>query len=74
MYTTFHLRSPQEINNEIIEAIKTAFMGKAITITVEEDMDETAFLMSNPKNKEMLLKSIEQDRNGEFISLQLDVE
>ncbi len=74
MYTTFHLRSPQEINNEIIEAIKTAFMGKAITITVEEDTDETAFLLSNPKNREMLLKSIEQDRKGEFVSVQMDVE
>jgi hypothetical protein len=74
MYTTFHLRSPQEINNEIIEAIKTAFKGKAITITIEEDMDETAFLMSNPKNRELLLKSIEQDRNGEFVSVQMNVE
>jgi tRNA A37 methylthiotransferase MiaB len=74
MYTTYHLRSPQEINNDIIEAIKAAFKGKPITLTIEEDNDETAFLMANPKNREMLLKSIAQDKNGEFVSVKIEGE
>jgi hypothetical protein len=36
MYTTYHLASAQELNTDILEAIKTAFKTKAITIIVEE--------------------------------------
>ena len=72
MYTTYHLQSPQEINNDIIEAIKAAFKGKPITLTVEEDNDETAFLMANPKNKEMLMASIAQDKAGKFVTVKID--
>jgi hypothetical protein len=68
MYTTYHLKSPAEINTDIIEAIKTTFKGKQIVITVEEEQDETAYLLSNTKNKEMLLKSIQQANNGELIA------
>ena len=39
MYTTYHLSSAQELNAEILEAIKNTFKSKAITITVEEDED-----------------------------------
>jgi hypothetical protein len=68
MYTTYHLKSPAEINADVIEAIKTAFKGKRIVITVEEEQDETAYLLNSPQNKEMLLKSIEQANNGELIA------
>ncbi len=74
MYTTFHLSSAQEINNDIIEAIKAAFKSKPITLTIEEDCDETAFLLSNPSNKSVLLQSIEQDRKDQFVQLELDNE
>jgi len=74
MYTTYHLQSAQEITDDIVAAIKTAFKSKAIKITVEEDNDETAFLMANPANKAMLLKSIEQDRRGESIAVTIDEE
>jgi hypothetical protein len=36
-----------------------------------EEQDETAFLMNNPINKAMLLKAVEQDKNGEFIPFSL---
>ena len=54
MYTTYHLSSAQELSADILEAIKTAFKTKPITITVEEEMDTTAFLMSSPANKAIL--------------------
>jgi hypothetical protein len=39
MYTTYHLSSAQEVNVDILEAIKVAFKSKPITITIEEDRD-----------------------------------
>jgi hypothetical protein len=39
MYTTYHLDSAQDINNDIIEAIKVAFKSRPITITIEEEED-----------------------------------
>lgn len=67
MYSTFHLKSPAEINADFVEAIKVAFKGKQIVITVEEAEDDTSYLLSNENNKDMLLKSIAQANNGEFI-------
>ncbi len=37
MYTTYHLASAQEVNTDILDAIKAAFKSKPITIIVEED-------------------------------------
>lgn len=36
MHTTYYLSSAQEINADILEAIKIAFKTKPITITIEE--------------------------------------
>lgn len=68
MYTTYHFKSAADITVDVLNAIKTAFKEKPDVITVEEEMDETAFLMANPANKAMLLKSIAQDKKGESIS------
>ena len=37
MYTTYHLSSAQEVNNDILDSIKATFKSKPITIIVEED-------------------------------------
>jgi hypothetical protein len=37
MYTTYHLSSAQEVNTDILDAIKAAFKSKPITIIVEEE-------------------------------------
>ena len=74
MYTTYHLQSASELNKDIIEAIKAAFKGKPILITIEEEHDETAFLMSNPINKSMILESIKQDKNGSSIPVTISKE
>ncbi len=39
MYTTYHLTSAQEVNTDILDAIKATFKSKPITIIVEEDED-----------------------------------
>jgi hypothetical protein len=69
MYTTYHLSSASELTADIIEAIKKAFKSKPIVITIEEEMDETAYLLSNPANRASLMRSIEQDKKGEAIPL-----
>lgn len=40
MYTTYHFKSAAEITTDVIEAIKTAFKGKSIVLTVEEDLSD----------------------------------
>lgn len=40
MCTTYHLTSAQEINTDILDAIKATFKSKPITIIVEEDNTE----------------------------------
>lgn len=37
MYTTYHLASAQEINSDILDAIKLAFKSRPIIITIEEE-------------------------------------
>ena len=37
MYTTYHLSSAQDVNSDILDAIKATFKSKPITIIVEED-------------------------------------
>ena len=69
MYTTYHLQSAGDIDNNIIQSIKEAFKGKRIVITVEEEIDETEFLLSNPANKEMLLESLKQAKNGQTVKV-----
>ncbi len=72
MYTTYHFQSATDINTDILDAIKAVFKGKPVVITVEEELDETAFLSTNPANKDMLLKSIAQDKNEESITVKVD--
>lgn len=50
MQTTYYLSSAQEINADILEAIKIAFKSKAITITIEEQQLSEI----NEDTKEML--------------------
>jgi hypothetical protein len=55
MYTTYHLSSAQEVNVDILEAIKAAFKSRPITITIEEDHNfelskETKNMLDNRLN------------------------
>ena len=39
MYATYHLSSAEELNTEILNAIRATFKSKPITIIVEDDED-----------------------------------
>ena len=72
MYTTYHLNSAADINEDILEAIKNTFKEKPIVITVEEELDATDYLMSTPANRAVLKKSLEQARAGNLIELKME--
>ena len=40
MYTTYHLSSAQDVNTDILDAIKATFKTRPITIIVEEDNED----------------------------------
>jgi len=72
MYTIYHLSSAEEISPDILDAIKVAFKSKAIKITVEEELDTTAYLMSNPANKAAIDQSLKQLESGEGILVKFE--
>ena len=49
-----------EINNSLVDFIKSSFKGKKIAVHIYEDeTDETEFLFSDPVTKKRLLESVE---------------
>ncbi len=67
MYSTYHLNSAQEINVDILEAIKATYKSRPITIIVEAGDLEDYELTSQ-------MKSILDDRVNEDESTYLSAE
>ncbi len=64
MQTIYQINA-DELDQTILESIKTLFKNKEIEIVVSE-RDETAYLLRSPANREYLLRVIEDveaDRN-----------
>jgi len=57
--------SAEEINNGVIDFIKSAFKGKKIAVHIyeEEEPDETSFLLSNTETKNRLIASVGNVKN-----------
>ena len=57
--------SADEINNSLIDFIKSSFKGKRIAVHIYEDKenDETDFLLNNPVMKKRLVESAENVKN-----------
>ncbi len=58
MSTTYHLTSAQDLNSDILDAIKAKFKTKPITIIVEEDDTN---LNLTPKMKSILDERLQED-------------
>ena len=69
MYATYHLSSAEEVNTEILEAIKATFKSKPITIIVEED--ESEYLLSTAMKAELDNRLSEPDEN--YISAETSI-
>jgi hypothetical protein len=64
MQTSFHFNSAQDINNEVIDKIKSTYDTKSITITVEDNTD-TYSLSVEQKN---LLDNRVNENTADYIS------
>jgi antitoxin YefM len=71
MTTTFRMDA-SELNSSFLQKLQTLFEDKKLVITVEEEMDETEYLLSSEENRVSLQKSMEQLRNGDLIQVSLE--
>ena len=55
-----------EINTNLMVAIKKLFGGKEITITITTEPDETTYLTMNPANKKHLMESMAEEPSIRF--------
>ncbi len=58
MTTTYYLEE-KELNENFISSVKKLFKDKKLAITIQEEMDETEYLMSSEANKERLFQALE---------------
>lgn len=65
MHTTYHLASAQDVNDELLAAIKATFKSKPITIIVEEDSGNSYDLTD--EQKEILDSRLAEDE-GTYIT------
>lgn len=65
MYTTYHLSSAEEVNSDLLDAIKATFKSKPITIIVEEDQ-ESEYL--TPELKITLENRVKEDQSDYLTS------
>lgn len=72
MLTTYRLDA-DEMNEQIVNAIRQTYRHKRIEIIVQEVEDETEYLLRSDANREHLLESIAQAERGDnLIQVELD--
>ena len=62
MISTYRMNAA-DLDNTFIDALKTLFRDKEIEIVVSE-VDETAYLLQSPANRQRLLQAIENVNSG----------
>ena len=65
MQTHFILDS-SELDYSLIDKLKVLFQNKRIELIVSES-DDTSYLLSSPKNKEILINSIKNIENNDKV-------
>jgi hypothetical protein len=75
MYTLYKINA-DELNENFIASIKAQFQHKDIEIaiceTAQTEQDETDYLLRHSANKARLLEAIDNIKNGECVSVNLD--
>ena len=71
MYTSFHIKA-NELDEKFLKVLKTIFKSKRISIIVEEEQDETEYLLSSPANRRMLEKSLKNIKAGNLTEVSID--
>jgi hypothetical protein len=70
MTATYQL-SVEELSAEFFRKLKKFHPNASITLTVD-NLDETDFLLKNPKNREILMQSLAQAEAGNLIKVNLE--
>lgn len=64
MYTEFHI-TPNELDHDLLMKIKELFKSsRRIAITVEDELDETEYLLRSEANRNMLEQSMNEVKLG----------
>ena len=71
MYTSFHIKA-SELDETFIKAVKAMYKSKRITITVDEEMDETEYLLSTDANRKHLETAIKNVKQGKTTKVDID--
>ena len=70
MFTEYHISS-NELDSRFIESVKSLYPNKNLSIIIEEELDETEYLLKHPANKAFLISSIKQAEDGNVIKINL---
>ncbi len=57
----------EEFDNNFFEMLKTKFKNAKMKIIIKED--ETEYLLKNEANREFLMKSLDELKNGKIVEL-----
>jgi hypothetical protein len=71
MYTEIHIKA-DELDESFLKSIRSLFKKKRISIIVEEEQDETEYLLASPANKKMLEKSLRNAEAGNLTKVDID--
>ena len=69
--TTTYQFSIEELSIDFFRKLKKFHRNGTVTLLVDA-IDETEFLLQNPKNREVLLKSIAQAEVGNLVSVDFE--
>ena len=64
---TTYQSEEQELDEQFLNAVKSQFKNKKLSITITEAVDETDYLLANPVNAERLLQSVKNISNGKAL-------
>ena len=68
MTTTYHI-STDELNDDFLQKLKHTFGNKQLLITIEEDEEDTFFLLSTKVNRDKFKQSLKELRNGDVVAV-----
>jgi len=62
-----------DLDMDFVEKLKSLFSkNKVIEINIGDEVDETDYLLSTPANRESIFRSLEQLKNRQLISKQIN--
>ncbi len=71
MAATFHIKT-SELNENFFKALRMMFKSKRISITIEEEQDETEYLLGSSANRKALEKSLRNVQKGKLVEVDIE--